>query len=84
MRNTVPEWLLKETFAIQYNANCPSPYLVRVIGHGKATLDLLGYVGKSAETRDAIGFGKSIEEAALRAKLARIEQSNSADAGEGS
>lgn len=73
MRNDrIPEWLLKETFAVQHNPNCPNPFLVRLIGHNKGMLDLLAYAPR--ETKDAIGFGKSLAEAAHRAALDRIEQ----------
>lgn len=75
----IPEWLKKETFAVQHNPNCPSPYLVRLIGKGAGLLDLKPYflLGKPKPgelTRDALGFGKTLEEAAEAADRERKRQ----------
>ncbi|MBO0141454.1 hypothetical protein JZX87_09795 [Agrobacterium sp. Ap1] len=66
----VPEELLKLTFAIQYNPNCPSPWLVRLPGKSgsidmKPYRDLIGIVPH--QTGDVLGFGKTLEEAARAA-----------------
>ncbi len=51
--------LHNKTFAIQHNPNCPSPFLIRIVGKGAAALDYLSY----RETKDALGYGKTLEEA---------------------
>lgn len=68
-RHTVPNWLSKQTFAIQHNPNCPSRYLVRMVGFRAGVIDLKSYYVNGPEgTKDALGFGNSIEEAGLNAK----------------
>lgn len=65
----VPAVLLDRTFAIEYNPNCPSPWLVRLIGKC-AFLDLKRYsrlTPKDEYTKDVLGFGKTIDEAAQNA-----------------
>ena len=65
----VPDALLKKTFAIQYNPNCPSPWLVRLVGKGMF-IDMKSYsrmTPPDERTGDILGFGKTLEEAALRA-----------------
>lgn len=71
----VPEDLLNLTFAIQYNPNCPSQWLVRLPGKSgsidmKPYRDLIGIVPH--QTGDVLGFGKTLDEAA-RAALAASE-----------
>jgi hypothetical protein len=71
----VPEDLLKLTFAIQHNPNCPSQWLVRLPGKSgsidmKPYRDLIGIVPH--QTGDILGFGKTLDEAA-RAALAASE-----------
>lgn len=67
--DSVPGWLLQLTFAVQYNPNCPKPWLVRLPGFRTAGLDGKSYTGPESErTRDALGFGATCEEAALKAK----------------
>lgn len=78
----VPEWLTRDTFALQYNTNCPSPFLVRLIGQGKGALDLQPYAGEG-RTGDALGFGATIEEAAQRAFEARKGQRPATRIGDG-
>jgi hypothetical protein len=70
----IPEWLLKQTFAVQHNPNCPSPFLVRLIGHDKGRLDLKPYTWARQEqlTHDALGFGQSLAAAAEKAQAARL------------
>jgi hypothetical protein len=64
--------ILKRTFAVQYNPNCPSPWLVRLIGRKAALIDLKPYSRFTAPedmTGDILGFGKTFEEAADAAIL---------------
>src|SRR5690606_29385138 len=62
-KQTALNQLLCETFVIEHNPNCPSPFLVRLIGKGK------GHICYSAD--DICGYGKTLEEAATKAmKLA--------------
>lgn len=72
---SVLEDLHKLTFAVQHNPNCPSPFLVRLVGHGRAVIDLKPYAGfclhRSTLTNDILGFGKTLEEAA-EAAMAQI------------
>ena len=74
MNMIIPEWLLKETFVVQHNPNCPKPFLVRLCGYCKGKIDLKPYMGPEPQTHDALGGGLDIEEAALNAKLAVIKQ----------
>lgn len=67
--DTVPGWLLQLTFAVQYNPNCPKPWLVRLPSFRAGGLDNLSYCGPlELRTKDALGFGATCEEAALKAK----------------
>ncbi len=54
--------LRKRTHAIEYNPNCPMPYLVRLVGESQAMLDHLppGHI----KTKDVIGTGDTLEQAA--------------------
>lgn len=61
--STVIEKLNKLTYVVQHNPNCPSPFLVRLCGHSVPSIDLRPY----EETRDILGFGKTLEEAAASA-----------------
>lgn len=65
-----PAWLLKETYAVQYSPNCPKPYLVRLVGAGKGQIDLKPYAWEM-ETKDALGFGLTLAEAAENARQAQ-------------
>jgi hypothetical protein len=72
--NAAPEWLAKETFAVQYSPNCPKPYLVRLIGRGQGTLDMRSYTNAGEQSsKDVLGFGTSLAEAAENARSAREE-----------
>ena len=51
------------TYALQHNPNCPSPYVIRMVGKGIACLDLKCY----EETADRLYFGKTLKEAVNRA-----------------
>jgi hypothetical protein len=69
-----PNWLLQRTFVVQYNPNCPSPFLVRLIRPGGGHLDLKPYISthtkdepKSDLTKDCLGFGLTLQEAAEEA-----------------
>lgn len=77
----IPEWLNRETFSVQHNPNCPSAFLVRLIGRGRATLDMKPYFSAPDQsdklTRDALGFGATIHAAAEKAKEARAKQDSS-------
>lgn len=52
----VPEWLKKKTFRVEYSPNCPSPYLVRLVGKGKYRI--------TGDKTDACGYGKTLQQAA--------------------
>jgi len=54
------ERLNKETYVVQHNPNCPSPFLVRLVGPESGIIDMKYY----DETKDILGFGKTLEEAA--------------------
>jgi Lar family restriction alleviation protein len=69
-----PPDLLTKTFAVQYNPNCPSPWLVRLIGKSSGHIDLKAYSPFTApenRTADILGFGKTFDEAA-RAALSAL------------
>lgn len=71
-KHGVPNWLARETFAIQHNPNCPSRYLVRLPGFLSGGIDMKSYYREPPEgTKDALGFGNSIVEAARKAKAER-------------
>jgi hypothetical protein len=68
---TALDQLSKLTFAIQHNPNCPSPWLIRTPGKS-LVIDLKPYAsfGPTEDgylTNDQLHFGKTFEEAALRA-----------------
>ena len=80
MKTDIPRWLLKQTFAIQYNPNCPSPFLVRLVRPGTGGLDYKQHMSfqhsgdeklTESVTHDILGYGQTIEEAA---KVALAEQ----------
>ncbi|MBT6691080.1 hypothetical protein HOB10_01960 [Candidatus Parcubacteria bacterium] len=48
------------TYSVHHSPNCPSPFQVRLIGHGMAILDNL----HRRSTKDILGYGQSIEDAA--------------------
>jgi hypothetical protein len=74
----LPAWLMKMTFAIQHNPNCPRPFLVRLPGFHVGALDMKTYYGPAeGRTKDALGFGTTAEEAA-HAALAIIETARDA------
>ena len=58
----VMQILKQTTYALQHNPNCPEPYLVRLPGNS-AVIDLKNY----HETRDILGSGKTLREAAHKA-----------------
>lgn len=58
---SVSDWLEKETFRVEHNPNCPSAYLVRLCLRGAIYGD----------DRDAVGCGKTLREAAGRARIQR-------------
>ncbi len=61
----VPSWLRAQTFQVEHNPNCPSPFLVRMIGKGRGRI--------YADERDALGYGQTLAEAAGHAaKTARV------------
>ncbi|MBW8285873.1 MAG: hypothetical protein K0M55_19975 [Rhizobium sp.] len=65
----------KLTFAAQHNPNCPSPWLVRLVGPS-GRIDLKpygnGFPRVKHETEDVLGFGKTFGEA-FRAARAYME-----------
>lgn len=67
-----PEWLTRETFGVQYSPNCHKPYLVRLVGRGQGGLDMRSYTNAGEQsTKDALGFGMTLAEAAENARTAR-------------
>lgn len=73
------EALERTTYRVEHNPNCPSPFLVRLVGWGKGSID-----GKpvphpltredSEVTFDAYGYGRTFEEAGEAALQARYRQ----------
>lgn len=59
----IPDWLLELTFRVEHNPNCPSPFLVRLVQWGRGSID--------GTDQDAIGHGRSLAEAAERARIQR-------------
>lgn len=57
----VPEWLLRETFRVEHNPNCPSQFLVR--------LPRVGSIKGTAQ--DWCGYGHTLEQAATDAREKR-------------
>ena len=55
---TIPSELLTKTFELQYNPNCPKPFLVR-LAH-----PLMAHVSTKD---DILGYGTTMEEAARQA-----------------
>lgn len=51
------------TYAVQYNPNCPQPFLVRLVGPGNGHIDYKPH----NETGDILGFGQTLEQAARQA-----------------
>ena len=62
----MPSWLPALTFAVQYNPNCPKPWLVRLVGFYAGGLDNKSNCGSG--TKDALGFGLTCKLAALAAQ----------------
>ena len=61
---------LKEmTYHLEHNPNCPSPYRIRLVGLGRATIDKL----LPGETQDILGHGQT-EMEAVRAVLREKER----------
>lgn len=65
-RWSVPSLLLDKTFCIEYSPNCFKRWLVRLPGKG-GVIDKRQYNRKEGMTGDCLGFGHSLEEAALAA-----------------
>jgi len=61
--------LESKTYRVDHSPNCPSPYLVRLVGKGCATL-YAGYY-RDKECTDYLGFGKTLSSAAHRAFIAQ-------------
>ena len=59
--------LSKLTYAIQHNPNCAKPFLVRLCGGG-----ILDYRAPQY-TDDILGFGKTLEDAAVQALVKKRE-----------
>lgn len=65
--DAVPVWLREHTFRVDFNPNCPSPYLVRLVAPGRGVIH--------GDEEDSRGYGQTLAEAAgaaLDAKLAAI------------
>lgn len=76
-RDALPDCIKERTFAVQYSPNCPSRWLVRLPGES-GTIDLRPYSNftpKDKFTGDILGFGKTFEEAAIRALANEAETS---------
>ena len=56
----VPAWLSAQTYRVEYNPNCPSPFLVRLVAKGRSRI--------YGDEKDALGYGKTLDEAAEAAK----------------
>lgn len=61
--NILPDWIYADTFRIEHNPNCPSPFLVRLVQYGRGQID--------GTDQDAMGYGKTLGEAAERARIQR-------------
>ncbi len=57
---SVMELLSRHTFSVEHNPNCPSPYLVRLVGFQRGGLDKF----EPNATNDYMGYGKTLVEAA--------------------
>lgn len=57
------EMLKKETYVIEHNPHRPTPYKVRLIVPGAYCLDNL----PSGRTKDILGYGRTLEDAAKEA-----------------
>lgn len=67
--SNVPDEIFSHTFVVQYNPNCPSPWLVRLPGES-LFIDLKPYSSLTApsdRTGDILGFGITFEKAARTA-----------------
>lgn len=68
----IAKWLTQKTFEIQHCPNCPSPFLVRLAAPNTGRLDRKPYVSIGVEnpdlTKDILGFGETLIEAAEDAK----------------
>jgi hypothetical protein len=51
------------TYVVEHNPNCAMPYLVRLVTPGCGVLDKL----PSGQTKDILGYGRTMEEAAGKA-----------------
>ena len=76
MSNTVPDWLLTKTFAVQFNPNCAKPFLVRLVDPDMGQLDMKPYAVGGVEnpdlTKDVLGFGMTLKEAAEQALIVLV------------
>ena len=63
---TYLEKLKEETFSVHHSPNCASPFQVRLIGKSQGRLDNNPHYSK---TKDVLGFGQTLEEAARNAWL---------------
>lgn len=70
--NTYQAWLLERTHVVEYNPNCPKPFMVRLCGKGRPRIDKLD----PKESQDAIGYGRNLMEAVDEAKTKRPEYYN--------
>ncbi len=59
----LPDWLSQETYRVEHCPNCPAPYLVRLVQYGRGRID-----GTEADAR---GYGKTLSEAANKARTQR-------------
>lgn len=57
------------TYVTEHSPNCLTPYMVRMVGKGKGMIDKL----PPSESKDAIGYGQTFEEAASNALQAHYQ-----------
>ena len=62
----IPDWMLDVTHCVRFSPNCNKQFEVRLVGKGAARLDL----NLNNETRDRIGYGNTLAEAAENARSA--------------
>ena len=60
---SILEELHRRTFVLEHNPNCKNPFLIRLSGYGQGRIDSKPI----EETRDVVGCGETLEEAAKSA-----------------
>jgi hypothetical protein len=62
--------LKKMTHVVEYSPNCPSQYLVRLVGKGQGIIDKK----PPGKTNDILGYGKTLAQAVKAALIIRRNQ----------